>query len=75
MRFEASGSYTCEVTMTTPIYAADAEPVQMKVIGEWKCLGLLKIEIHHRIGKFRSVAQQSNISNRESASFGEPVSK
>ncbi|XP_025157876.1 uncharacterized protein LOC105184987 isoform X2 [Harpegnathos saltator] len=32
VRFEASGTYTCEVTMTTPIYTADADPVQMKVI-------------------------------------------
>ncbi|RLU24012.1 hypothetical protein DMN91_004221 [Ooceraea biroi] len=32
VRFEASGSYTCGVAMTTPIYTAGAEPVQMKVI-------------------------------------------
>ncbi|XP_032672456.1 uncharacterized protein LOC116844691 isoform X1 [Odontomachus brunneus] len=32
VRFEASGTYTCEVTMTTPIYTAGADPVQMKVI-------------------------------------------
>ncbi|XP_072761367.1 uncharacterized protein [Anoplolepis gracilipes] len=32
VRFEASGSYTCEVTMTTPIYTAGADPVEMKVI-------------------------------------------
>jgi len=34
VNFEASGTYSCEVTMTTPIYTAGAEPVQMKVIGE-----------------------------------------
>ncbi|XP_039313955.1 uncharacterized protein LOC105193607 isoform X2 [Solenopsis invicta] len=32
VRFEASGFYTCEVTMTTPIYTAGADPVQMRVI-------------------------------------------
>ncbi|XP_077262312.1 uncharacterized protein LOC143897487 isoform X1 [Temnothorax americanus] len=32
VRFEATGTYTCEVTMTTPIYTAGADPVQMKVI-------------------------------------------
>ncbi|XP_018363642.1 PREDICTED: uncharacterized protein LOC108761536 [Trachymyrmex cornetzi] len=32
VRFEASGIYSCEVTMTTPIYTAGANPVQMKVI-------------------------------------------
>lgn len=32
VRFEASGSYTCEVAMTTPIYSAGADPVEMKVI-------------------------------------------
>ncbi|XP_012216721.1 uncharacterized protein [Linepithema humile] len=32
VRFEASGTYTCEVTMTTPIYTAGSDPVQMKVI-------------------------------------------
>ncbi|CAL1682669.1 unnamed protein product [Lasius platythorax] len=32
VRFEASGSYTCEVTMTTPIYSASSDPVEMKVI-------------------------------------------
>ncbi|KYQ56268.1 hypothetical protein ALC60_04882, partial [Trachymyrmex zeteki] len=32
VRFEASGIYSCEVTMTTPIYTAGADPVQMKVI-------------------------------------------
>lgn len=34
MHFETSGIYTCEVTMTTPIYTAGADPVQMKVICE-----------------------------------------
>ncbi|XP_029162290.1 uncharacterized protein LOC114933885 isoform X2 [Nylanderia fulva] len=32
VRFEASGSYTCEVAMTTPIYSAGSDPVEMKVI-------------------------------------------
>ncbi|KAL6259696.1 uncharacterized protein LOC105430672 [Pogonomyrmex barbatus] len=32
VRFETSGTYTCEVTMTTPIYTAGADPVEMKVI-------------------------------------------
>ncbi|KAL0125730.1 hypothetical protein PUN28_004649 [Cardiocondyla obscurior] len=32
VRFEASGYYSCEVTMTLPIYTAGAEPVHMKVI-------------------------------------------
>ncbi|KAM0726333.1 Carcinoembryonic antigen-related cell adhesion molecule 6 [Formica fusca] len=32
VHFEASGSYTCEVAMTTPIYTAGADPVDMKVI-------------------------------------------
>lgn len=34
VRFEASGDYTCEVTMTTPIYTAGANHVHMKVICE-----------------------------------------
>ncbi|KAL6437373.1 hypothetical protein ACFW04_005104 [Cataglyphis niger] len=32
VHFDTSGSYTCEVTMTTPIYTAGADPVDMKVI-------------------------------------------
>ncbi|XP_011880498.1 PREDICTED: uncharacterized protein LOC105568994 isoform X2 [Vollenhovia emeryi] len=32
VRYEASGDYSCEVTMTTPIYTAGADPVQIKVI-------------------------------------------
>lgn len=32
VHFDASDSYTCEVTMTTPIYTAGADPVYMKVI-------------------------------------------
>ncbi|CAK9805196.1 hypothetical protein ANTPLA_LOCUS4365 [Anthophora plagiata] len=32
VRFEASGSYSCEVSMTTPIYSEPSESVQMKVI-------------------------------------------
>ncbi|XP_020278523.1 uncharacterized protein LOC109852097 [Pseudomyrmex gracilis] len=32
VRFEATGSYTCVVTMTTPIYSAISDPVQIKVI-------------------------------------------
>lgn len=32
VRYEASGYYTCEVTMTTPIYTAGANPVHMIVI-------------------------------------------
>ncbi|KOC69678.1 hypothetical protein WH47_07865, partial [Habropoda laboriosa] len=32
VRFEASGSYSCQVSMTTPIYSQPSESVQMKVI-------------------------------------------
>ncbi|XP_076181624.1 uncharacterized protein LOC143153882 [Ptiloglossa arizonensis] len=32
VRFEASGSYSCQVSMTTPIYTEASEIVQMKVI-------------------------------------------
>ncbi|KZC10122.1 hypothetical protein WN55_01105, partial [Dufourea novaeangliae] len=32
VRFETSGSYSCQVSMTTPIYTEASEPVQMKVI-------------------------------------------
>ncbi|KAG7197167.1 hypothetical protein KM043_007249 [Ampulex compressa] len=32
VRFEASGSYSCQVSMTTPIYTQASEIVQMKVI-------------------------------------------
>ncbi|OAD52538.1 hypothetical protein WN48_00956, partial [Eufriesea mexicana] len=32
VRFEASGSYSCQVSMTTPIYSETSESVQMKVI-------------------------------------------
>ncbi|XP_076627181.1 uncharacterized protein LOC143344726 [Colletes latitarsis] len=32
VRFEASGSYSCQVSMTTPIYTEASETVQMKVI-------------------------------------------
>lgn len=35
VRFEASGSYSCQVSMTTPIYSQASESVQMKVIGKW----------------------------------------
>lgn len=32
VHFEASDAYTCEVAMTTPIYTAGSDPVEMKVI-------------------------------------------